>query len=654
MELRITGEAAPPHVIELSDRPWVIGRAADCDVRVADPRVSSHHFRVEPVAGGTWRVTDLGSRNGTFHGGERIRQRLVQGDTSIRLAHPDCGVGVNLVTPRSRRPPVGIVSTGGAGVVMEDVVVRRGGVELLHGVGATLPPGKLSVIIGPSGAGKSTLLAALTGAVPLSRGRVLLGGADLADLGTDLLASLVGVVPQEDVLHTSLPLRASLRTSARLLLPASTGRRDRHAAVERVLEQLHLTERGGLRIDRLSGGQRKRANAAAALLTRPHLLVLDEPTSGLDPHLERSYMRDLKELTDAGTTVVVVTHSPAAVDVADHVLAVAAGRIAYEGPPGGLPGHFRARGLGTVFAEMGNNAQNWAQLWECARRASGTRRIAVAPPSPAHGSRRHHFPALLGRNLRLLAADRGSLALLLLQAPLLGMLARLFPDGGGFDPMTAPNRDIRTVLLVLVLAATWLGTFAAIRQVVDERRVLDRELGAGVSPLAYVTARAALLALLVLVQVSGLLVAAMAGRDLPAGQLLARPGLELFLTLTLTGWTSAAVALLLSALTRSGAGAAALAPLVVVPQLLLCGALVRVDDLLPLDLASRVVSARAAFSATAASTDLQVVEGGTDAPAAWHGDAATWLLNLLELGALAGIALLTLCWVLHRRATSRR
>ncbi|MGY1709835.1 ATP-binding cassette domain-containing protein [Geodermatophilus sp. SYSU D00758] len=646
--------AVPPGLrLALAGRPCVIGRSPDCDVRVDDPRVSARHARVEPLPGGAWRVLDLGSRNGTFRHGERFESLEVRGGTHLRLGHPDRGVLLELVAGRPQRPAIGRGATCRPGVELEDVVVRRGGAELLHGIRATLPAGKLSVVIGPSGAGKSTLLAALTGDVPLARGRVLLHGADLAELDAGTIGSLIGVVPQDDVLHASLPLRASLRTSARLLMPSTASREERHAAVERVLGQLHLTAHGDQRIDRLSGGQRKRANAAAALLTRPGLLVLDEPTSGLDPHLERSYMRDLKELADSGTTVVVVTHSPAAVDVADHVLAVTAGRIAYEGAPSGLPGHFRARGLGTVFAELGDASEQWADRWEQARRASGTRRLTVAPTVTSHGPRRHQLLPLLGRNLRLLAADRGSLALLLVQAPVLGLLARLFPDGGGFDPATAPNADIRTMLLVLVLAATWLGTFAAIRQVVDERRVLDRELAAGVSPLAYVVARVILLALLALVQVSGLFVPAMAGRHLPAGQLLDRPGLEVLVTLVLAGWTASVIALLASALARSGAGAAALAPLVVVPQLLLCGALVRVDDMVALDLAARLVSARAAFSAAAASTDLPTLEGGTQAPAAWEGDALTWSLGLLELGGLASVALLALWWVLHRRAAVR-
>ena len=81
--------------------------------------------------------------------------------------------------------------------------------------------------------------------------------------------------------------------------------------IEQVLEELELTEHADKRIDKLSGGQRKRASVAIELLTGPSLLVLDEPTSGLDPALDRQVMTMLRELADAGRVVVVVTHSRA-------------------------------------------------------------------------------------------------------------------------------------------------------------------------------------------------------------------------------------------------------------------------------------------------------------------------------------------------------
>lgn len=660
--------------VGLRDGVRVVGRDPACDVVLVDPRVSQRHLSITRTGASRWEVTDLGSRNGAFLGGRRLGTAEITGRTTVVLGHPDTGLVLELVPEPSVDAPT--VTDGGAagaspatrtralgdrpaGILVQDLVVRRGGRELVSHLTATLPAAKLTAIIGPSGAGKSTLLAAITGAVPATSGRVLIDGQDLATAGSTL-TSRMGVVPQEDVLHTTLTVRASLRYSARLRMPPATSRADRAAAVDRVLGQLRLTAHAGTRIDRLSGGQRKRVNAASELLTRPGLLVLDEPTSGLDPHLERTVMQDLAALAAEGCTVVVVTHSTATLDLADHVIAVGAGRLLYEGPPAGLPAHFDARGMGTVFAEMGGEAvQQWAERWReggAAAAAPPPPRRATTPamPLPQHepaGSRRHQLLPLLSRDLRLLAADRGSLALLLAQAPALGLLTRLFPDGGGFGLQTAPNPDVRTLVLVLVLAATWLGTFAAIRQIVDERPVVLREFAAGVSPLYYLIARSAVLAGLVVVQVLCLTGAALFGRSLPQGRVLLEPGVELVVTLIAAGWVAATVGLLVSAVARTGAGAAALAPLVVVPQLLLCGALLAVHENPVLDLVTRLVSARAAFSAAASSVDLVGLEAGSPAsapPAAWSADGVTWCVDLVELATLGALVWLAV-WVVLRR-----
>jgi ABC-type multidrug transport system ATPase subunit len=660
--------------VGLRDGVCIVGRDPACDVMLVDPRVSQRHLSITRTGVSRWEVTDLGSRNGAFLGGRRLGTATITGSAQVVLGPPDTGLVLDLVAEPSADAPTVTGSQPAdttsadptrqagrdtpAGILVRDLVVRRGRRELLSGVTASVPAAKLTAIIGPSGAGKSTLLAALTGAVPATSGRVLIDGQDPAQPGSGL-APRMGVVPQADVLHTTLTVRVSLNYSAKLRMPAGTSRAERAAVVNRVLGQLRLTAHAGTRIDRLSGGQRKRVNAASELLTRPSLLVLDEPTSGLDPHLERTVMQDLAALAHDGCTVVVVTHSTATLDLADHVIAVGAGRLLYEGPPEGLPGHFDARGMGTVFAEMGGESvQEWAERWRTggpgAPAAPQRRATLPALPLPQlepAGSRRHQLLPLISRNLRLLAADRGSLALLLLQAPALGLLTRLFSDGGGFSLDTAPNADVRTLVLVLVLAATWLGTFAAIRQIVDERPVVVREFAAGVSPLHYLTARSAVLAVLVVVQVLCLTGTALFGRSLPAGQVLTQPGVELVITLIAAGWAAATVGLLVSAAARSGAGAAALAPLVVVPQLLLCGALLAVHENLGLDLVTRLVSARAAFSAAASSVDLVGLEAGghvSAPPGAWSADGVTWCLDVLELAGLGAVVWLAV-WLLLRR-----
>ena len=124
--------------------------------------------------------------------------------------------------------------------------------------------------------------------------------------------------------------------AAELRLPPDTNKADREQVVIEVLEELEMTKHLDTRVDKLSGGQRKRASVALELLTGPSLLILDEPTSGLDPALDRQVMTMLRQLADAGRVVLVVTHSLTYLDVCDQVLLVApGGKTAFCGPPAG-------------------------------------------------------------------------------------------------------------------------------------------------------------------------------------------------------------------------------------------------------------------------------------------------------------------------------
>ncbi|MCP4225450.1 MAG: FHA domain-containing protein, partial [Actinomycetia bacterium] len=282
----------------------VIGRASDCDISIPDPLVSRRHARLI-LHGGSGRIVDLGSDNGTFVNGQRVSESEVAEGDLIEM-----GKAQFILTGGQLQQHV----AHGLPLQADGLtVIVGGGLRLLNEVSFTLPAGSMTAIVGPSGSGKTTLLNAITGRRKADTGRVFLGGRDLyaSDEG---LGRRIGFVPQDDPVHASLSVRHALVAATRLRLPADVSNGEIKANVERVAAELGLSERLDTKVQALSGGQRKRVSVGYELVGEPQALILDEPTSGLDPGLERELMNNLRQLTDKGTTTIVVTHSVQSVE----------------------------------------------------------------------------------------------------------------------------------------------------------------------------------------------------------------------------------------------------------------------------------------------------------------------------------------------------
>ena len=230
----------------------------------------------------------------------------------------------------------------------------------------SISAGELVAIVGPSGAGKTTLLEAIAGVAPATSGSVRFDGIDLhANPGT--FRSVLGYVPQDDIIHADLPLQRMLRYSARLRLPSSTTGAEVDDAVRDAIDAVGLTGQADVRVGSLSGGQRKRASIAVELLTDPHVFFLDEPTSGLDPVTSAELIARLRQLADRSATVVFTTHSAEDLAVCDRIVFMTRGG--------------RAGFVGTVD-----------EAFEQYRRQLGPRAL---PPPGRTG--RHHLPSRRGR-----------------------------------------------------------------------------------------------------------------------------------------------------------------------------------------------------------------------------------------------------------------
>jgi iron complex transport system ATP-binding protein len=219
----------------------------------------------------------------------------------------------------------------------ERLVVRypRSPAPALDGVSMDVPDGTLYAVLGPNGSGKSTLLKALLGVQRASGGRVLVDGRDAASWSRRELARAVGVVSQAETIAFPLTVREMVAMGRYPHLgPLRTERDDDRAAIGRALEQCDVADLAGRDVTTLSGGELQRVRLARALAQEPRALVLDEPTASLDIRHEMAILELLREWADGGMTILVVTHGlDLAARFADHMLLLARGRVAAEGPP---------------------------------------------------------------------------------------------------------------------------------------------------------------------------------------------------------------------------------------------------------------------------------------------------------------------------------
>ncbi|MCW2585337.1 MAG: multidrug transporter ATP-binding protein [Frankiales bacterium] len=211
-------------------------------------------------------------------------------------------------------------------VEVRDLVVERGGQQVLHGLGFTLHPGEITGLLGPSGCGKTTLMRALVGVQAGVRGKVTVLGLPA---GSPALRRRVGYVTQAPAVYTDLSVAENLQYFAAVVDAVP----DRVAAV---LKQVALADRPGQLVQTLSGGERARVSLATALLATPELLVLDEPTVGLDPVLRRDLWALFRQLADAGATLLVSSHVMDEAVRCDRLLLMREGRFVADATPQGL------------------------------------------------------------------------------------------------------------------------------------------------------------------------------------------------------------------------------------------------------------------------------------------------------------------------------
>ncbi len=678
IEPRLRKDVLPPIVhgeprsVAVAQGPRLrIGRGQANDVILDDLQVSRSHAEVLLDRDGA-TVRDLDSRNGTFLNGERITEADLPLGAVI-------AVGRHLLRFLGDRLEEYVDDVGPTFESVKLTVMTGEGQKILDDVSFALPGGSFLAVVGPTGSGKSTLMKALTGFRPADSGAVYYSGMHLYD-SYDQLRRRIGYVPQDDVLHPQLTIRRALEYAAELRFPSDASAAETRERVREVMEELGLSHRSEVAIEKLSGGQRKRVSVALELLTKPTLLFLDEPTSGLDPGFEKSVMQLLRELADGGRTVVVVTHSLQNLALCDYVLVLApGGHTAYFGPPGEALSYFGQTDWADVFVALEKDrGTDWvtrfqrSPLYEShvSRPMSRPRSVSrptvpASPPTPQRGWFSQVW-TLTRRYVAVIAADRGYVRTLVIQAPLIGGMLLAILGSGLLEIDGQPKPKASVLAFGLVTSITFIGVTNAVREVVKELAIYRRERAIGMAISAYLASKVVVLAAFTALQAAVLVLVGIARHGGPSDGVLIEPGrLELVLVIALSGLVAMTLGLLVSTLVTNSDKAMGLVGVVIVAQMLLCGGVFRLPaGVRPV---SAVISARWGYSATASTMDLGSLGacadgsrrgasrglGALECEESWQHRRGPWTVDMTVLAGLGALGVLAAGASLKRRDSIR-
>jgi ABC transport system ATP-binding/permease protein len=558
-----------------------IGRSPGNEVVLLDPQVAPRHARLVRSPTG-WRVADAGSGRLTVLDGQAVRnapfsvgQRLRVGPYTLWLADD----GNTLVAEGAQ---------SFSALSIRHVSRRIGKLELLSDISFTVFSGEVVAVVGPSGSGKTSLLNAITGVSAPDEGEILLDGANFHNL-LEFDRSMVGIVPQDDLVHPELTVVESLRYAGQIRFSGDVTPHEIDEAVDRVLVELDIesirdSRIGDVQRRGISGGQRKRVNLGQELLTRStRILFLDEPTSGLDPRAAQDILHLVRRLADDGRIVFIVTHdlTPAILSQVDHLLVLApGGHLAFFGPRAEACAFFRVASPDGIFHQLDERApEEWARSYcehATFQKYVGTREYLVqsgglgdqgrdeAPkPHPGARSLLQELATHISRYTKVKRRDRLGAVVLVAQPILLGLVMWIvFP----FPTAAA--------IFMLCLSSLWFGMSSSVRELIADRPIWRRERRIGARILPFVGSKVLVLGAVVLLQclyLTGFLFVVLGLQSYGFSFL------ELFAVQGLTGLAGMSLGLLVSALLSSSEAAVGALPLLLVPQIAFSSIMIQIS-----------------------------------------------------------------------------
>jgi ABC transport system ATP-binding/permease protein len=439
-----------------------------------------------------------------------------------------------------------------------------------------------------------------------------------------------------------------------------------------------MTRHADTRIDRLSGGQKKRVNIGMELLTRPSLLFLDEPTSPLDPHLKRDMFAQMRTMADKnaekGQSVIVITHDVESklIDQCDQLIVLQpGGKMAYFGPPAQGLTYFGATDWADVFQRFADEperdfAADFRNSPDYQRNIASPisvrqQRLDAGRPEGEEAARPKQRSSLdqvftmARRYLRVMSADRVFLATSILMPILLGGLVRVTPDQFGLIQSAGKlgpgfNTAAIQMLMILVMSSVLSGTALSIREFIKERDIYERERMVGLSATAYLFSKIIVLSGISILQSALITLVGLGGVKVPSSGVVI-PGtalIEIFIALAVLTVVSMLIGLAISTLVTKGDQTMPILVGVTMIQVALSGGLFPLTGVI--GNIAMIAPARWGLGALASTINLNSIQSTVSQPpssqkpdAVWTHDARHWLI------AVGAMILIGIIWIIIAR-----
>ena len=467
--------------------------------------------------------------------------------------------------------------------------------------------------MGGSGTGKTTLLSLLNGTLIPQKGSITINGHDIAEPEAK---ALIGFVPQDDLLIEELTVYENLWYTAKLCFEGMA-EEEMTNRVMKTLKDLGLDAAKDLKVGSainkfISGGQRKRLNIALELIREPAVLFLDEPTSGLSSADTEKVINLLKELTLKGKLIIVNIHQPSSdvYKLFDRLwLLDRGGYPVFDGNPIEAITYFKEAAnyadaetsacptcgninpeiilniideksltnSGEISDERKTTPQEWHELYLKKRKEMEAPAVSEVPPSD---QRRPYalkqFMIYLQRNFKTKITNVQYLCIALLEAPLLAVVCSLltrYAPPEGYSVMD--NKNLVSYFFMAIIVATFIGMSGSAEEIIKDRALLKREKFLRLSYSSYIWSKIVYMAFVCLVQT--LLFVVIGNTIMAIEGLTGIWWLILFTTALLSSLTG----LVLSKYLNSVVAIYITIPLLLIPQILLCGLVVSFNDLTP-------------------------------------------------------------------------